>query len=193
MGVDARGIQMAEGRLDADITVIAAGAWSARFAAPLGARIPLAAERGYHIMLEGSNTPVRRALMLAERRMAMTPMLHGIRLSGMAEYDDPDAAPNHACAAQVLDGAAAWVPGIGGRVASQWVGPRPSTPDSLPVIGRAPKAPNVIFAFGHGHLGLTMAALTGEAVTELAQGRPTTLDLSAVSPTRFMWGGAHAA
>jgi D-amino-acid dehydrogenase len=184
---------MESGRLDADVTVIAAGAWSARFAEPLGARIPLQAERGYHIMLEGSNAPVRSALMLAERRMSLTPMLHGIRLSSMAEFADPDAPPDHERAAKLLEGASDWVPGIGGKVASRWMGPRPSTPDSLPVIGRSPRAANVIFAFGHGHLGLTMATLTGEAVTELAQGRPTTLDLSAVSPTRFMRGGAKAA
>jgi D-amino-acid dehydrogenase len=130
--------------------------------------------------------------MLAERRMSLTPMLTGIRLSSMAEYDDPDAPPNHERAARVLEGAAAWVPGIGGRVASRWMGPRPSTPDSLPVIGRTPLAPNVLLACGHGHLGLTMATLTAEAVTEMAQGRPTTLDLAAVSPTRFMGGWRRA-
>ena len=69
------------------------------------------------------------------------------------------------------------------------MGPRPSTPDSLPVIGRAPGAPNAILAFGHGHMGLTLAALTGEIVADLATERACTtlglLDLSAVSPARF--------
>jgi D-amino-acid dehydrogenase len=192
-GVDARGIATRDGRLDADVTVIAAGAWSARLASPLGAAVPLVAERGYHVMLEGSNAPVRTALLLAERRVTVTPMRGGLRLATMAEFAAPDAPPDHDRAAAAFAGAEAWVPGLGGRVASRWVGPRPSTPDSRPVIGRAPRAPNVILAFGHGHLGLTLAALTGEVVANLARGRPAGIDLGAVSPTRFGGGLRRAA
>jgi D-amino-acid dehydrogenase len=192
-GVDAQGIRTAEGRVNADIVVLAAGAWSAPFAESVGVRVPLAAERGYHVMLEGSNAPVRQTLLLADKRVSVSPMLHGIRISSMAEYTHPDAPADHEMAARVLNGAESVIPGLGGKVASRWVGPRPSTPDSLPVIGRAPLASNVICAFGHGHLGLTMAALTAEAVTELAQGRPTSLDLTHVAPTRFQWRGRRAA
>lgn len=188
-GLDARGIRTAEGRVDADVIVLAAGAWSSPFAEALGVRVPLAAERGYHIMLEGSNAPVRQTMLLADKRVSVSPMQHGIRISSMAEYTHPDAPPKHEMAARVLGGAEAVIPGLGGNVASRWVGPRPSTPDSLPVIGRAPLAPNVLCAFGHGHLGLTMAALTAEAVLEMAQGRPTSLDLTHVAPTRFQWWG----
>lgn len=184
-GVDARGIATRDGRLDADVTVIAAGAWSARFAAALGARVPLAAERGYHVMLEGSNAPVRTALLLAERRVTVTPMRGGLRLATMAEFAAPDAPPITTAPPPPSAGAEAWVPGLGGRVASRWVGPRPSTPDSRPVIGRTPAAPNVLLAFGHGHLGMTLAALTGEVVADLARGRTPGIDLAPVSPTRF--------
>lgn len=183
--VDAQGIATREGRVEADVIVLAAGAWSARFAAALGAPVPLAAERGYHVMLQGSNAPVRTALLLAERRVTVTPMAGGIRLATMAEFAAPEAAPDHERAAAAFAGAEAWVPGLGGRVASRWVGPRPSTPDSRPVIGRAPRAGNVLLAFGHGHLGMTLAALTGEVVANLALGREAGIDLAPVSPARF--------
>ncbi len=186
--VDARGIATRGGRVEADVVVLAAGAWSARFAAALGAPVPLAAERGYHVMLHGSNAPVRRALLLAERRVTVTPMAGGIRLATMAEFAAPEAAPDHERAAAAFAGAEAWVPGLGGRVASRWVGPRPSTPDSRPVIGRAPLAGNVLLAFGHGHLGMTLAALTGEVVANLALGREAGIDLAPVSPARFRAG-----
>ncbi len=191
-GVDARGVLTRDGRLEADVVVIAAGAWSARFAAALGARVPLAAERGYHVMLGGSNAPVRTALLLAERRVTVTPMHGGLRLATMAEFAAPDATPDHDRAAAAFAGAEGWVPGLGGRVTSRWVGPRPSTPDSRPVIGRAPGAPNVLLAFGHGHLGMTLAALTGEVVANLALGQEAGIDLAPVSPTRF-GGLRHAA
>jgi len=192
-GLDARGITTADGRIATDVAVLAAGAWSGPFAAALGARVPLAAERGYHVMLEGSNAPVGTALLLAERRVTVTPMAHGIRLASMAEYAAPDAPPDHARAARAFAAVDAWVPGLGGRVASRWMGPRPSTPDSRPVIGRAPDAPNVLFAFGHGHLGMTLAALTGEVIADLARGRPAGIDLAAVDPRRFRRGWRRAA
>ena len=70
-------------------------------------------------------------------------------------------------------------------VVSRWMGPRPSTPDSLPVIGRAPHADNMLLAYGHGHLGLTLAAVTGELIADLAVRRPARTALDAFSPTRF--------
>ena len=81
--------------------------------------------------------------------------------------------------------AQALVPGLKGEPASQWMGPRPSHPDSKPVIGRSPRHANVFFAFGHDHLGLTMAGITGKLVAELATGKPTSVDLAPFRPDRF--------
>jgi D-amino-acid dehydrogenase len=77
------------------------------------------------------------------------------------------------------------VPGLTGEAVSKWMGPRPSHPDSKPVIGRSPRHRNVYFAFGHDHLGLTMAGITGKLVAELATGQPTTVDLEPFRPDRF--------
>jgi len=77
------------------------------------------------------------------------------------------------------------LPGLKGEPASKWMGPRPSHPDSKPVIGRSPRHRNVFFAFGHDHLGLTMAGITGKLIAELATGKPTTVDLAPFRPDRF--------
>ena len=77
------------------------------------------------------------------------------------------------------------MPGLTGEPASQWMGPRPSHPDSKPVIGRSPRHANVFFAFGHDHLGLTMAGITGKLIAELATGKPTSVDLAPFRPDRF--------
>jgi D-amino-acid dehydrogenase len=184
-GDRARGVRTARGDLlDADLVVLAAGAWSARLARAHGARVPVVAERGYHVMVSGANARVRQPLLLVEARVMASPMRGGLRLTTMAEFADPDAPPDHDRAARALEGASASLPGVMGRVESRWVGPRPSTPDSLPVIGRAPPAANLLLAYGHGHLGLTWAGVTAEAVADLAAGRAPRTDLSACAPTR---------
>jgi glycine/D-amino acid oxidase-like deaminating enzyme len=165
--------------------VLAAGAWSARLARPHGARVPVVAERGYHVMVSGANARVRQPLLLAEAHVMVVPMRGGLRLSTMAEFADADSPADHDRAARVLGGASVSLPGVMGRVESRWMGPRPSTPDSLPVIGRAPRAPNLLLAYGHGHLGLTWAGVTAEAVADLAAGRAPRTDLAACAPARL--------
>jgi glycine/D-amino acid oxidase-like deaminating enzyme len=180
-----RGVRTGAGVLDADLVVLAAGAWSARLARAHGARVPVVAERGYHVMVSGANARVSQPLMLVEARVMASPMRGGLRLTTMAEFADPDAPPDHERAARVLEGASASLPGALGRVESRWMGPRPSTPDSLPVIGRAPRAANLLLAYGHGHLGLTMAGVTAEAVADLAADRAPRTDLAACAPARL--------
>jgi D-amino-acid dehydrogenase len=77
------------------------------------------------------------------------------------------------------------LPGLRVEDASYWMGFRPSMPDSLPVIGRAPGHANAYFAFGHGHVGLTLAAVTGRIVADQAAGRPPAFDLKPFRATRF--------
>ena len=103
----------------------------------------------------------------------------------MAEFAAPDAPANMANARLVERLARQLVPGLKGPISSEGMGPRPSHPDSKPVIGRSPRHKNVFFAFGHDHLGLTMAGITGKLVAELATGTPTTVDLAPFRPDRF--------
>lgn len=183
--IDAKGVTTDKGRLDAELIVLAAGAWSKRFAAQLGFRMPLVSERGYHVMLDTKSSPVKMPLLLVERKLAVTPMQKGIRLASIAEFTPADAKADHERASVIFKGLDGWAKGLDSPPISRWVGARPSVPDSRPILGRAPAAPNVLLACGHGHLGLTLAALTGEVIRDLALGREPAIDMQAVSPTRF--------
>jgi D-amino-acid dehydrogenase len=171
--------------IDVETLVIAAGVWSRPLAAQLGTSVPLEAERGYHVMFANPGFSLRRAITSADRSISLAHMVDGIRASGVAEFAAPDAPPDMANARMVQRHAHALLPGLKGEPASQWMGPRPSHPDSKPVIGRSPRHANVFFAFGHDHLGLTMAGITGKLIAELMTGKPTTVDLAPFRPDRF--------
>ncbi|MSP74549.1 MAG: FAD-binding oxidoreductase [Rhodospirillaceae bacterium] len=174
-----------KGSLDIETVVIAAGVWSRPLVAQLGTHVPLEAERGYHVMFANPGFGLRRAITSVDRSISLADMHDGIRASGVAEFAAADAAPDMRNADMVMRQAKQLLPGLKGEPASKWMGPRPSHPDSKPVIGRSPRHRNVFFAFGHDHLGLTMAGITGKLIAELATGKPTTVDLAPFRPDRF--------
>jgi len=179
------GVQTTEAFLPSNQVVLAAGAWSARFAKQLGVRIPVVSERGYHVMLPKTASPLHMPVLLIENKIALTPMQEGLRIASMAEFTLPDDRPDHARAAPVFQGLEQWIIGTDAPPQSRWVGPRPSTPDSRPIIGRSSLLPNVLLAYGHGHLGMTLAGLTASLVTSLATDGPPTIDMAWVSPARI--------
>lgn len=174
-----------QGARGADIVVLAAGVWSKGLAHQLGARVPIESQRGYHAMLAAPSVDIRIPLMANARNILITPMEEGLRCTGIAEHAGIEAPANPALADLVLDHARDLIPGLRTERVSRWMGQRPSTPDSLPVIGRSPRHPGVLFAFGHGHTGLTMGAITGKLVAELALGLATTIDVAPYRPDRF--------
>lgn len=165
--------------------VVAAGVWSRRLAAMLGARVPLEAERGYHAMFRDTGVSMNGGIISVDRHLAVTPMAEGVRVGGVAEFAPPEAPPDPRIAARVRRHGEALFPGLKGARVTEWVGPRPSHPDSKPVIGRSPRFPNAYFAFGHDHLGLTMGGITGRLIAELAAGRPPSVDLAPFRLGRF--------
>lgn len=165
--------------------VLAAGAFSHRLAATLGERIPLETERGYNTTLPADAFDLRRQVTFGAHGFVVTRLSSGIRIGGAVELGGLELAPNFRRAEAMLQKAAAFLPGLrtgGGR---QWMGFRPSLPDSLPALGRARAAPRVIHAFGHGHLGLTQSAGTARLVADLVAGRAPAIDLTPFSPQRF--------
>lgn len=173
--------------LRADITLVAAGVWSKRLLTPLQYKVPLDTERGYHYMVK-EYPPVSRPITSYERRFIMTPMTTGLRLAGTVEFAGVNAKSNKKRAQSLLHHGAKLIESIKVNQSSDsqhWMGMRPSLPDSLPVIGRAPNHNRLFFAFGHQHLGLTQAAITGKLVADLVQGKPTSIDLSAFCISRF--------
>ena len=168
-----------------DTIVIAAGAWSARLAARIGDRAFLESERGYNTTLPASGITLTRPLTFGEHKFVAAPMTCGLRIGGAAEFAGLDAAPNYARAAALLTLARRYLPGLSAEGGTVWMGNRPATPDSLPVIGRSPRRGDVIYAFGHGHLGLTQSATTGRLVADLVAGRDSSLDLAPFSIGRW--------
>jgi D-amino-acid dehydrogenase len=180
-----RAIRSAESEISVDGVVIAASVWSRALAAALGTKVPLEAERGYHAMFNGSDVKMNGGVISVDRYIAITPMLEGIRAGGVAEFAAPDAPANFAIAGLVRRHAEALFPGLKSDNITEWMGPRPSHPDSKPVIGRSPRCPNAYFAFGHDHLGLTMGGITGKLISELVAGKPPSVDLEPFRPDRF--------
>ena len=172
-------------RHDADRIVISAGAWSKRLAAELGSRLPLEAERGYHAMVVDAGARIGTSITSADRHVVLTPMEDGVRVSGIAQFAGLETPPDFGLVDRVLANARAVVPDLGGQVSSRWAGPRPSLPDSIPVIGPSPTFPKVFFAFGHDHIGLATGAITGKLIAELVAGRPTTVDVTPYRADRF--------
>jgi D-amino-acid dehydrogenase len=174
-----------QGRLPADVVVIAAGAFSRRLTRQLGWDPPLDTERGYHVMLPHADIGLRTSLLLPGRGFAVTPMAGGLRLAGTVEFAGLDAAPNYARADILVRHAQALFPDLDARDPERWMGYRPSLPDSLPVLGRAPGQRNLYFAFGHGHLGLTQGAVSGRIIADLVAGRAPPVDPAPYRVDRF--------
>lgn len=175
-----------EGGVDsATQVVLAAGAWSHRLAATLGDRIPLETERGYNTTFATRNLDIRTHITFASHGFVLSKNHDGYRVGGAVELGGLELAPNYKRAETLLTKAAKFMPGLETSGGTQWMGYRPSLPDSLPVIGASARAPRVIYAFGHGHLGLTQSAGTGELVASLAQGTTPPIDLAPYSPSRF--------
>jgi D-amino-acid dehydrogenase len=173
------------GRRRLDQLVVAAGAYSKRWAARLGSRVPLDTERGYHLTLPTPGIQLRVPVISGDYRFALVPLAGGIRLAGTAELARVDAAPNYRRAERLLQLGRRVLPGLDGAGRQAWMGHRPSTPDSLPVIGRSPRFRSAWFAFGHGHLGLTLGAATGRVLADLAAGRAPPIDLAPFRVDRF--------
>jgi D-amino-acid dehydrogenase len=179
------GVETSAGRMEAGRVVLAAGAFSHRLARTAGVQIPLETERGYNTTLPADAFDLRVQITFGGHGFVVTRLSSGIRVGGAVELGGLDLPPNFARADAMLTKAARFLPGLRTTGGKQWMGFRPSLPDSLPAIGLLPGRPNVICAFGHGHLGLTQATGTAEIVADLLTGRTPALDLAPFSPTRF--------
>ncbi|MDG2285977.1 MAG: FAD-binding oxidoreductase, partial [Alphaproteobacteria bacterium] len=143
-------------------------------------------ERGYHLNLNIDNGPgLRRPVIVGDKGFGLSPMQDGLRLTSGVEFAGVDAAPDFRRIYNMHPLAKVALPGLGGKVTREWMGRRPSMPDSKPVIGKSPHFDNVFFGFGHGHLGLTLAAKTGQLVDNLVSGWTPSIDLSAYRADRF--------
>jgi D-amino-acid dehydrogenase len=169
-----------------DCAVIAAGAWSKPLARQLGDRIPLDTERGYNATFPSGTFGLTRPVFFEGRGFVTTPLDTGDRVGGAVEFAGLDAAPNDRRVEAMLAKLRPLLPEAAiAAPERRWMGFRPSIPDSLPVIGASRDTPRAIYAFGHGHYGLTQAAVTAEMVAALlSQDRPA-VDPAPFRPSRF--------
>ncbi|MBR8176539.1 NAD(P)/FAD-dependent oxidoreductase [Burkholderia ambifaria] len=167
-----------------DRVVIAAGARSRALAAACGDTVPLDTERGYHVQFAAHERSVTRPVGWAERGFYMTPLDEGLRAAGTVELGGFDAGMNRSLVALLTRSAREALPSLGMPTRS-WLGFRPTLPDGVPVIGRARRSERVIHAFGHQHLGVTLAGITGRIVADLVAQRAPPLDLAPYRAARF--------
>jgi glycine/D-amino acid oxidase-like deaminating enzyme len=171
--------------LRAQRVVIAAGAHSRALALQAGDRVPLETERGYHVEWDMAEPRLSRPACPTARGFYLCPMAGRLRVAGTVELGGLTAPPSPHRVAKLVEGARSVFPDLPEVPDRTWMGFRPSLPDSLPVIGPSGGGAEVIHAYGHGHLGVTMAPVTAGIVADLLAGRASGMDLAAVSPGRF--------
>ena len=178
-------IETASGALEADRIVLAAGAFSHKLAAMLGEKIPLGTERGYHAILADPGIQVRHHIGWKRRAFYASPMEMGLRLAGTVELAGLEAEPDYKRAKVMADLVPQMLPGVKTEISQEWMGFRPTMPDSLPVLGPSAVAPGLLHAFGHQHIGLTCGPATGRIIARLLKGEAPNVDLAPFRPDRF--------
>jgi len=178
-------VRLTDSELPAKAVVIAAGRASGELTRRLGFNAPLVAERGYHVMLAPDNVRFDLPVSPAERGFFITPMDEGLRVAGTVELAAPHQPPSWHRADLLVSHLRDIFPGVGGAEKSRWIGERPSLPDFRPAIGRAPRLANVYCAYGHQHVGLTLATATGRLIVRQMEGEDLPAALKACDPGRF--------
>lgn len=168
-----------------DKVVVAAGAWSAKLLAPLGLKVPLAAERGYHVSYPNAGLALNNSIMDVDAHVVASSMDGALRVAGIAEFAGTDTPTNPRRVEAVRRAAVRMFPDLEGQAFTPWVGVRPSFPDSLPMLDEAAKHPGLICAFGHSHYGLMMAPKTGRVVADLVSDVRQNVDISSYALGRF--------
>jgi D-amino-acid dehydrogenase len=179
-------VVLSDGELHSRHLVVALGPWSADLLRTLGYRAPLAFERGYHQEFKPNPTrQLLRPIHDADTGFLMTPMEQGVRVTSGVELTDRDA-PSNFAQLEASVAAARSVVEFGEAVAQPWRGARPTLPDSLPMIGPAPRHRGLWLAFGHQHIGFTTGAGTGAAISAMIGGAPPPFDVAAFAPSRYL-------
>jgi len=177
-------VETTSGPLPCDHAVLAAGIWSKRLMARLGLKVPLEVERGHHLHLRGPSQRPNTPMMITRGKFVAIPMATGLRCAGTVELGSLDKRPSKAPLALIRKGTRWAFPDLTYEAAEEWVGFRPSTPDSLPLVGEI-GGTGVFAGFGHQHVGLTGGPKTGRWIADLIAGRRPNEDLAAFDANRF--------
>lgn len=166
-------VHTSEGRQNADHVIVAAGMQSASLLEPLGVRLPLESQRGYHVTFNDVDAPVSRVVVLGDRKAFVTPMESGFRIAGTVEFGGLNRPANPRRSALLARFARESFVDLPAAPEKHWMGHRPCTPDSLPLVGPVASRTGLWLATGHGHLGLTGAVNTALALADaIIEGSP---------------------
>ncbi len=165
-------------------TVIASGAFSKFLTDQLDEKIPLDTERGYHVHFKNMDNLISRPVIFLDRGFGLTPMNQGLRAVGTVELGGLKNPPSKKRIDYVIKCAKELLPQLKDHN-DEWLGFRPTLPDFLPILGPSLKNKNIIYAFGHHHLGWTLGAITGKIISRIVAEEKTNLDLSPYSSKRF--------
>ncbi|SEO35147.1 D-amino-acid dehydrogenase [Paracoccus alcaliphilus] len=165
--------------------VLAAGAHSSGLAAQLNCGAPIVGHRGYHLMIAQPGVETQLPMLVPALGIAVTPMQSGLRFAGLVEFADFDAPPSEKLFHQIQTAAKRLFPQLQVGASDRWMGCRPSLPDGVPILDRAPGLSNALLAFGHGQMGLTQAAVSGHVISDLMLGKPPRVDITPYGADRF--------
>ena len=179
-------INAEKGNSQYDAVVITAGINSVSLAKPLGDFLPMTAERGYNLTIPLSNIDIDIPIVFADRGIVATSLESGLRIGGWAEYAHPSRPANPNYFNSIARISQDLFPGLSIENAKYWMGSRPSTPDSVPVISRSLKTDRVFYNTGHGHYGLTHAATSANLLCNLIEGESNSTEIKAFSIDRFL-------
>lgn len=178
-------LETTAGPIEADRYVFTLGPWSGRVASELGLNVPFEAEGGYHIELINPSHMPRQPVMVASGKFVITPMEGRVRLAGVVDFGGLDGPDNVAALDLLKRNAATLLPNLTYDRIDSWHGYRPTTANSLPLIGQLDAVPNAYVGFGHQHVGLTGGAKTGALLADLIVGRSPNVDLAAFNPNAY--------
>ena len=177
-------VETTDGAFDCDYAVLTAGIWSKDLMAKLGLKVPLETERGYHVIYENPSEMPRNPMMISSGKFAVNPMEMGLRCAGTVELGDHHADPSKQPLHLIRKYAKEAFPNLTYSGTQEWMGFRPSTPDSLPLIGELGGS-GIYLGFGHQHVGLTAGPKTGRLIAQMIDGNRPNIDMAAYAPERF--------
>ena len=177
-------IYLGNKKINFDKMIVCAGAWSNKIANLLGENFPLDTERGYHILFNTNEKLIKRPVAWSESGFYLIQIHDGVRAAGTVEIAGINKKPNLKRIKMIERQSRKVLPQLG-EIKSTWMGRRPTLPDSLPIIGESSKNKNIIYAFGHQHIGWTLGAITGKIITTITNGKKPNINIEAYSPNRF--------
>ena len=178
-------VETADGDIAADRVVVTAGIWSKNLVSGLGQKVPMESERGYHVEFHDPSIKFRSPVMVASLKGVLSPMDNRLRCAGLVEFGSLHAPPSSAPTDLIIRKVKELFPDLTHGRVETWMGHRPSTTDSLPIIGKVGSSGRVLAGFGHQHIGLTAGPRTGRWLSRLVSDKIPNEDLRAYAPDRF--------